>query len=135
MPRVIHKGEKALTPQMRAAAEHYMAHGDKKAAYCAGYPKSKGMSPQAISKNASVVFRSTVVQDYIRERTNRTLKPAKVTADRVIGELAEIGFGPAETPRAYSDKINALKVLALRLGLLEPAKKKDEQTVTINLNL
>ncbi len=122
--------KRALTPKQKVAVEEYLVDLNQTRAYlAAGY--AEGKTHNDTTKRASEMFASTVVQEAIQaamaERSART----GVTADRVIQELAKVGFASmrrfiridgagnpsidlSETPEDHLDALSEVKTEAIR---------------------
>lgn len=78
-----------LTAKQKKFCDEYLVDLNGTAAYLrAGY-KARGNSAEV---NASKLLRNTKVQEYIQERMKHREKRTEITQDRVLQELAKIGF-------------------------------------------
>jgi phage terminase small subunit len=85
-----------LTPKQEAFAQHYALHGDGLAAYkAAGYswtrmkPDTLRVKAHEVFANGNVSVRIAELQERIKERAEHVFD---ITADRILQELASIGF-------------------------------------------
>ena len=105
-----------LNPKHKAFAEAYISNGANayQAALDAGYAESTA------KKHSYALLRNKFVQEYITKR-RKELAAQAVTPERVLLELADIGFGQKEFP-AYTmagEKVNRLPSMTARLKALE----------------
>ncbi len=105
-----------LNPKHKAFAEAYLSNGANayQAALDAGYAESTAKS------HSYELLRDKRVQDYISSRRKELAEQA-VTPERVLLELADIGFGQREFP-AYDmsgERSDRLPSMSARLKALE----------------
>lgn len=106
--------DKKLTPMQEEFCQHYVLHGDSYKAYCAAY-KPDNTTPSGIKSNAFNLLKKPHIVHRVKQLQNRTAKIADdvvrkaafqdavspleeenakfdITAERVLQELAAIGF-------------------------------------------
>jgi phage terminase small subunit len=79
-----------LTPKQKKFADEYLIDLNATAAYKRAEYKVK--SDNAAGVNANRLLRNAKIQKYIQERMNQREKRTEITQDRVLKELAKIGF-------------------------------------------
>ena len=80
----------ALTPKQKIFADEYLIDLNATRAYKVAYPKVKSKETAAV--NGSRILRNAKVVDYIQKRMKDREKRTEITQDRVLQELAKIGF-------------------------------------------
>lgn len=80
----------ALTPKQKIFANEYLIDLNATRAYKVAYPKVK--KDEAAAVNGSRMLRNAKVADYIQKRMSEREKRTEITQDRVLKELAKIGF-------------------------------------------
>ncbi len=105
-----------LNPRHKAFAEAYLSNGGnaQQAALAAGYAESTARA------HSYELLRDKRIQDYIAARRKELAQQA-VTPERVLLELADIGFGQREFP-AYDmsgERSDRLPSMTARLKALE----------------
>lgn len=113
------KGGGAVTEKQKRFADEYLIDFNASRAYRAAYLRAENDNTAAV--NASKLLRNTKVAEYIEKRIAERSGRTEVTQDRVIKELAGIGFAPKPMDRAFeikvSDKLKALELLGKHLGM------------------
>lgn len=79
-----------LTPKQKIFADEYLIDLNATRAYKVAYPKVK--KDEAAAVNGSKLLRNTKVAEYIQKRMDDRSKRTEITQDRVLQELAKIGF-------------------------------------------
>ncbi|NLK38295.1 MAG: terminase small subunit [Epulopiscium sp.] len=79
-----------MTPKQQKFADEYLIDLNATRAYKVAYPNVKKEESAAV--NASKLLRNTKVAKYIKEKMQKRAKRTEVTQDRVVSELAKIGF-------------------------------------------
>ena len=130
--------KKGLSARERAFAEEYLTNGGNKykAALAAGYKETT-----ARARSYELIDRPDVAE-YIADR-RRQMAANAVTPEKVLLELAQIGFGTktftAYTPSgeayerrpAVGARLKALELMGKNLGLFDPEKTVDGEGVQI----
>ena len=80
----------ALTAKQKIFADEYLIDLNATRAYKVAYPKIK--KDEAAAVNGSRMLRNAKVADYIQKRMKDREKRTEITQDRVLPELAKIGF-------------------------------------------
>lgn len=89
--KAVKSARDCLNPRQRLFAEEYMVdHIATRAAIRAGY------SPQSANQQASALLAHPKVRAYIDEMTAEKSKRLGISSDRVLEELAKIGFANVE---------------------------------------
>ena len=79
-----------LTEKQKRFADEYIIDLNATRAYKVAYPNVKNDETAAV--NASKLLRNTKVKEYIDKRIDERAKRTEVTQDKVVKELAKIGF-------------------------------------------
>ncbi len=79
-----------LTPKQKIFVNEYLVDLNATRAYKVAYPKVK--KEETINALASRLTRNAKVADYISERMEKREKRTEITQDKVLRELAKIGF-------------------------------------------
>lgn len=113
----------ALTEkQRRFVAEYLVDLNAAKAAERAGY-KDPNIGRQLIAKNN--------VSEAIREAVHRRERRTEITADRVVEELAKVGFSEAHDYNGaelkVGNKLRALELLGRHIGLFDGRAQGERQ--------
>lgn len=98
-----------ISEKMQTFCREYVTDfNGTRAALAAGY------APKNAKVRASKMLAEDRVQAFIAELTKPRLERLEITADRVMDELAKIGFGEPSIMEGlkYSDKVKALAELA-----------------------
>jgi phage terminase small subunit len=95
-----------------------------------------GYSKNGAGVTGSQLLRNPYVARAVEKVTARRLSRADITAERVLSELASVGFSETDPslPKA-SEKIAALGLLAKHLGLLVERHEVDARTSVLNVNV
>lgn len=80
----------ALTPKQKIFADEYLIDLNATRAYKVAYPKVK--KDESARVNGSKLLTNTNVVAYIDERMKEREKRTEITQDRVLQELAKLGF-------------------------------------------
>lgn len=80
----------ALTPKQKIFADEYLIDLNATRAYKAAYPKVK--KDETAAQAGSRMLRNVKVADYIQKRMDERSQRTEITQDRVLQELAKIGF-------------------------------------------
>lgn len=80
----------ALTPKQKIFADEYLIDLNATRAYKVAYPSCKKDETAAV--NGSKLLRNTKVEEYIQERMKDREQRTEITQDRVLQELAKLGF-------------------------------------------
>lgn len=80
----------ALTKQQKLFVNEYLIDLNATRAYKMAYPSCK--KDESAAANGSRLLRIAKVEDYIQERMKKREKRTEITQDRVLKELAKIGF-------------------------------------------
>lgn len=99
----------ALTEKQKIFADEYLMDLNATRAYKAAYPKVKKDSTAA--QAGSRMLRNVKVADYIRERMEEREKRTEITQDRVLKELARLGFFDAR--KLFDEKGRPLEISEL----------------------
>jgi len=85
-----------LTPKQEAFAQHYALHGSATAAFKAAGYTTRSAKPETVHRRAVEVMQNLKVAARIEELQQRVKERAEhvfdITADRILQELAAIGF-------------------------------------------
>ncbi len=129
------KTKKKLSTRHRIFAETYISNGANayKAALAAGYAESTAKS------RSYELLRDERIQIYISSR-RKELAEQTVTPERVILELADIGFGQREYPAydmfgeehqrkpSMTARLKALELIGKNLGMDKPNMSADDES-------
>ncbi len=124
-----------LPPKQKAFAEEYISNGANayQAALKAGYAQSTAKS------RSYELLRNPQIMDYISAR-RKELAAQTISPERVLLELADIGFGQREYPAydmsgeeyqrkpSMTARLKALELMAKNQGLLESSQNRDSDT-------
>lgn len=80
----------ALTLKQKIFADEYLVDLNATRAYKEAYPKVK--KDETASVNGSRLLRNAKVKTYIQERMDERAQRTEITQDRVLKELARLGF-------------------------------------------
>ena len=80
----------ALTEKQKIFADEYLIDLNATRAYKAAYPKV--VKDETAAQAGSRMLRNVKVAEYIRERMREREKRTEITQDRVLQELARLGF-------------------------------------------
>ena len=117
----------ALTPKQKCFVDEYLVDlNATQAAIRAGY-KNAEIGRQLITKNNV----SAAIQEALQKRSSRT----EITQDRVLEELAKVGFKDAadytDAELKYGNKIKALELLGKHLGMFDGKQSGSDAEVQI----
>jgi len=90
MPDNKNSGDNRLTEKQKLFADEYLIDLNATRAYRAAYPDVK--RDETAAQAGSRLLRNVKVDDYIKERMNKRAERTEVTQDKVVIELAKIGF-------------------------------------------
>jgi phage terminase small subunit len=82
------KNKDKLTGKQEKAAQHYVEHGNKSAAYRHAY-STKNQAEKTINENASRLFANSKVLARVKELQDATLKRHEITVDSLAAEYEE----------------------------------------------
>jgi phage terminase small subunit len=101
--------------QQRFIAEYLVDSNATQAARRAGY------SARTASSQGERLLRHRLIAKAVRARQDAALTKLEITAERVLQEIATVGFAnPGDwVGLRYYDKVRALELLAKRFGLLK----------------
>jgi phage terminase small subunit len=125
------KGEDGLNyRQKRFVAEYASSLNATESAVKAGY------SQKSARQLGAQLLTNMSIQKAVARTQARRLTRADITAERVLAELASVGFSDTDPvlPKP-SDKIAALNTLAKHLGLLVERHEVDQRTTLLNVNV
>lgn len=116
-----------------AFIENYLSNGyNATQAYIDVY-KSKSSRPVA-QKLSAGVMKKPEVRAYIDMRSKEMFEDLNITAERIIEELAKVGFVPVESDKvAPQVKVQALDKLSKIYGLYEQKKEEAPQEIHIRI--
>lgn len=80
----------ALTPKQKIFADEYLIDLNATRAYKVAYPRVKNEETAAAA--GARLLRNVKVAEYIQERMDERAQRTEITQDRVLQELAKIGF-------------------------------------------
>ncbi len=80
----------ALTPKQKIFADEYLIDLNATRAYKVAYPRVK--KDTVAATNGGRLLRNAEVENYIDERMKEREKRTEITQDRVLQELAKLGF-------------------------------------------
>ena len=110
-------GSRGLTPKQEAFVLAYVSTGNQCEAYRQAYDAEK-MSQRAIEVEASRLGQHPAVTLRVAQLQERAAKRKEVTVDRIVQELAAVGFAPVDKTKIKpSDKNLALELLGKAQGL------------------
>ena len=95
-----------------------------------------GYSPKTAQPQSARLLSNVMVQEYIQHSVKEISDENRVTAERVILELAKGAFAELDTTEMkFSDKLKCLELLCKHLGLLDGqgAGKGDKSNVKAGL--
>lgn len=124
----------ALTKKQEAFARASIGAENGSDAYRAAY-STKGMTAKTVHEEASRLLANPKVAARIAELCAPGLKKAAMDAEQTILELAEIAKKTPEKGITYSDKINALALLAKHHGLFEKDNKQRAESLSLEVVL
>lgn len=122
-------GKSRLTPKQQRFVEEYLIDRNATAAADrAGYKQPNSQGPRLLV--------NVGIRIAIDEETAEQSKRTGITADKVLYELAGIGFAEVDAKITQGDKIRALELLGKHLEMLpEKVKIEDERTARIEAAL
>ena len=80
----------ALTPKQKIFADEYLIDLNATRAYKVAYPRVRNEETAAAA--GARLLRNVKVEDYIQKRMDERAQRTEITQDRVLQELAKIGF-------------------------------------------
>lgn len=107
--------------QKRFCEEYLIDLNATQAALRAGYAKKAAYSQgQRLLKNVEI-------DNYITELKEKQSVRTGITADKVLEELAQLGFAPMESCESFkaSDKLRALELIGKHIGMFKPDSDSD----------
>ena len=111
-----------MTEKQKRFCEEYLVDlNATKAALRAGYAEKTAYSQgQRLLKNVEI-------NDCITELKSKQSERTGITADKVLEELAQLGFAPIETCESFkaSDKLRALELIGKHIGMFKPDQDAD----------
>ena len=120
-----------LTPKQKRFCEAYVIDmNGTKAAIAAGFSRKNARSA------ASTFLTKPNIQREVQKHQAKLAAKTEVNAQRVIGKLAEIAFGPTDPslPKP-ADQLNALAQLGKHLGLFVERHEVDSRMTTLSVNV
>lgn len=114
----------ALTEKQKRFVDEYLIDLNATRAYRVTYPNCKKDETAAV--NGSKMLRNTKVADYIEKRMKAREKRTEITQDRVLQELALIGFSKATD---YAEVVEKQAYAEVN-GVSVPIKDADGNPVT-----
>lgn len=117
----------ALTEKQKRFADEYLIDLNATRAYKTAYPNVKKDS--TASQAGSRMLRNVKVSEYIEKRMRDREKRTEITQDRVLKELAAIGFAKASD---YAQVIERQAVYTSELGTRIPLYDESGNPVMIN---
>lgn len=82
---------KKLTPKRVKFCQLYLELGDASAAYRGAFCASR-MKPETVNRCAHELLKHPKIAARIRKLAKAAAKPHEITAERLMGELAKVGF-------------------------------------------
>lgn len=111
-----------MTDKQKRFCEEYLVDlNATKAALRAGYAEKTAYSQgQRLLKNVEI-------NDCISELKEKQSVRTGITADKVLEELAQLGFAPMESCESFkaSDKLRALELIGKHIGMFKPDSDSD----------
>lgn len=124
-----------LTKKQEDFARAFVKCGVASDAYRAAYD-AENMKPETVNKRASELLQNGEITGRIDELRAPGLKKAAMDAEETILEIAGVAKAACEDPPKYSDKLNALAMMAKHHGLFEKDnRQKAAPIVAINIAL
>lgn len=80
----------ALTPKQKIFADEYLTDLNATRAYKVAYPSIR--KDEAAAVNGSKLLRNAKVAAYVQERMDERARRTEITQDKVLQELAKLGF-------------------------------------------
>lgn len=116
-----------------AFVEQYLSNGyNATQAYIDVYHNSSGRSVS--QKLSAKLMKKPEVRAYIDMRSKEMFVELNITAERIIEELAKVGFVPVESEKvAPQVKVQALDKLSKIYGLYEQKKEEAPQQIHIKI--
>lgn len=99
----------ALTEKQKRFADEYLIDLNATRAYKVAYPSCK--KDEAASVNGSKLLRNTKVEEYVKKRMKEREQRTEITQDRVLKELARLGF--FDVRKLYADNGQPVKITEL----------------------
>ena len=122
-----------LTKKQEAFARACIG-GTASDAYRAAYA-TKGMTAKTVNEEASRLLANPKISARVAELAAPGLKKAAMDAEETILEIARVAaMTPEEAPK-YSDKLNALSILAKHHGLFEKDNKQRTEGLSLEVVL
>jgi phage terminase small subunit len=111
-----------LTGKQKAAADHYLIHGDKSAAYRHAYATARS-KPESVHRNACHLFETPHVREYVQAHQQEATSDAVLTRTQALELLTKIANQePDGNIITTRDRISAIDKLAKLQGWDTPAK-------------
>lgn len=98
-----------LTPKQKIFVDEYLVDLNATRAYKVAYPNIKKDETAAV--NGSRMLRNAKVETYLNERMKDREKRTEITQDRVLKELAKIGFANATDYARVVEKMVMRKII------------------------
>ncbi|KJJ66565.1 MULTISPECIES: terminase small subunit [Clostridia] len=99
----------ALTPKQKIFADEYLIDLNATRAYKVAYPRVR--KDTVAATNGGRLLRNAEVENYIQERMKEREKRTEITQDRVLQELAKLGF--FDIRRLFDDSGKPLDITGL----------------------
>jgi phage terminase small subunit len=112
------KTERELTQKQEKFCHYFVECGNASKAYRRAF-SAANMKPETVNVKASELFNNGKVTVRVKELQGELQSKSNITKERVIDELAKIGFADIDNLHA---KIKALESISRMLGFNEPAK-------------
>ncbi len=110
-----------MTDKQKVFADEYLIDLNATRAYKVAYPSVKKDETAASAGNR--MLKNVKVEKYIQKRMRERQKRTEITQDRVLNELAAIGFADAaeldKLKLKASDKLKALELMGRHLGMFK----------------
>ena len=120
-----------LTMKQERFCQEFSISGNASEAYRRAYDTSK-MKDATLRAAASALLKETKIADRIRELTQATLEEYAVTRERIIKELADIGFAKIVDKPKMTDKIKAIAEMA---KMIDAPAEQDRADIPSPMNM
>ncbi|MDR3350212.1 MAG: terminase small subunit [Prevotellaceae bacterium] len=114
---------KKITPKQETFCNAYVETGNASEAYRRAFDANK-MKSETVNRKAVDLLSKGKVRARVEGLQAELKSKSDITKERVLGELAKIGFADTENLHA---KIKALEIINKMLGFNEPEKKRCNQ--------